>query len=63
MLMVNLVRLSADQVPASKRASRRPPECLMKPAVVLASTLPVVIAYILMTRQFQSGLTAGAVKG
>lgn len=30
---------------------------------VVVSTLPVVIAYLLMTRQFQSGLTAGAVKG
>ncbi|SHH65826.1 carbohydrate ABC transporter permease [Cognatishimia maritima] len=32
-------------------------------ASVLVSTLPVVVAYLLMTRQFQSGLTAGAVKG
>jgi len=30
---------------------------------VIVSTLPVVIAYLFMTRQFQSGLTAGAVKG
>lgn len=30
---------------------------------VVVSTLPVVIAYLLMTRQFQTGLTAGAVKG
>ncbi|MCT8159423.1 carbohydrate ABC transporter permease [Pseudoruegeria sp. SHC-113] len=31
-------------------------------ASVVISTLPVVVAYLLMTRQFQSGLTAGAVK-
>ncbi|MET1416655.1 carbohydrate ABC transporter permease [Roseibium sp. HPY-6] len=29
---------------------------------VVISTLPVVVAYLLMTRQFQSGLTAGAIK-
>jgi raffinose/stachyose/melibiose transport system permease protein len=32
-------------------------------ASVVISTLPIVIAYLLMTRQFQSGLTAGALKG
>ncbi len=32
-------------------------------ASVVVSTAPVVIAYLLMTRQFQSGLTAGAMKG
>jgi raffinose/stachyose/melibiose transport system permease protein len=32
-------------------------------ASVVVSTLPVVIAYLLMTRQFQTGLTAGAMKG
>ncbi len=32
-------------------------------ASVVISTLPVVIAYLIMTRQFQSGLTAGALKG
>lgn len=32
-------------------------------ASVVVSTLPVVVTYLLMTRQFQSGLTAGAVKG
>lgn len=32
-------------------------------ASVVVSTAPVVFAYLLMTRQFQSGLTAGAVKG
>lgn len=32
-------------------------------ASVVISTLPIVIAYLLMTRQFQTGLTAGAVKG
>lgn len=32
-------------------------------ASVVVSTAPVVFAYLLMTRQFQSGLTAGALKG
>jgi len=32
-------------------------------ASVVVSTAPVVFAYLLMTRQFQSGLTAGAIKG
>ncbi len=32
-------------------------------ASVVVSTAPVVVAYLLMTRQFQSGLTAGAMKG
>jgi len=32
-------------------------------ASVVISTLPIVVAYLLMTRQFQSGLTAGALKG
>ena len=32
-------------------------------ASVVVSTAPVVIAYLLMTRRFQSGLTAGALKG
>lgn len=32
-------------------------------ASVVISTLPVIIAYLIMTRQFQSGLTAGALKG
>jgi raffinose/stachyose/melibiose transport system permease protein len=32
-------------------------------ASVVVSTAPVVVAYLLMTRQFQSGLTAGALKG
>jgi raffinose/stachyose/melibiose transport system permease protein len=32
-------------------------------ASVVVSTLPVVIAYLLMTRQFQTGLTSGALKG
>jgi raffinose/stachyose/melibiose transport system permease protein len=32
-------------------------------ASVIVSTLPVVIAYLLLTRQFQSGLTTGAMKG
>jgi len=32
-------------------------------ASVVVSTGPVVFAYLLMTRQFQSGLTAGAIKG
>lgn len=32
-------------------------------ASVVISTAPVVFAYLLMTRQFQSGLTAGAIKG
>ncbi len=32
-------------------------------ASVVVSTIPVVIAYLLMTRQFQSGLTSGAMKG
>ena len=32
-------------------------------ASVVVSTAPVVFAYLLMTRQFQSGLTAGAMKG
>ncbi|WP_171097692.1 carbohydrate ABC transporter permease [Ruegeria sp. HKCCD7255] len=32
-------------------------------ASVVVSTLPVVVTYFLMTRQFQSGLTAGALKG
>ena len=32
-------------------------------ASVVISTAPVVVAYLLMTRQFQSGLTAGAIKG
>jgi len=32
-------------------------------ASVVVSTAPVVIAYLLMTKQFQSGLTAGAIKG
>ena len=32
-------------------------------ASVVVSTAPVVLAYLLMTRQFQSGLTAGALKG
>lgn len=30
---------------------------------VVISTLPVIVAYLFMTRQFQSGLTAGALKG
>ena len=32
-------------------------------ASVVISTVPIVVAYMLMTRQFQSGLTAGALKG
>ncbi|WP_372574287.1 carbohydrate ABC transporter permease [Ruegeria jejuensis] len=32
-------------------------------ASVVISTLPVIVAYLVMTRQFQTGLTAGAVKG
>ncbi len=32
-------------------------------ASVVISTVPIVVAYLLMTRQFQSGLTAGALKG
>ena len=32
-------------------------------ASVVISTIPIVVAYLLMTRQFQSGLTAGAIKG
>jgi raffinose/stachyose/melibiose transport system permease protein len=32
-------------------------------ASVVISTVPIVVAYLLMTRQFQSGLTAGAIKG
>jgi len=32
-------------------------------ASVVISTLPIIVAYLLMTRQFQSGLTAGALKG
>ena len=32
-------------------------------ASVVISTVPIVIAYLLMTRQFQAGLTAGALKG
>ncbi|WDR06501.1 carbohydrate ABC transporter permease [Devosia rhodophyticola] len=32
-------------------------------ASVVVSTAPILFAYLLMTRQFQSGLTAGAVKG
>ncbi len=32
-------------------------------ASVVISTLPVIIAYLVMTRRFQSGLTAGALKG
>lgn len=32
-------------------------------ASVVVSTAPIMFAYLLMTRQFQSGLTAGAVKG
>lgn len=32
-------------------------------ASVVISTIPIVVAYLLMTRQFQSGLTAGALKG
>lgn len=32
-------------------------------ASVVISTVPIVIAYLLMTRQFQTGLTAGALKG
>jgi raffinose/stachyose/melibiose transport system permease protein len=32
-------------------------------ASVVVSTAPVLIVYLLMTRQFQSGLTAGALKG
>jgi ABC-type glycerol-3-phosphate transport system permease component len=31
--------------------------------LVVISTIPIVVAYLLMTRQFQSGLTAGALKG
>lgn len=32
-------------------------------ASVVVSTAPILFAYLLMTRQFQTGLTAGAVKG
>ncbi len=32
-------------------------------ASVVISTVPIVVAYLFMTRQFQSGLTAGAIKG
>jgi raffinose/stachyose/melibiose transport system permease protein len=32
-------------------------------ASVVISTVPIVVAYLLMTRQFQTGLTAGALKG
>ena len=32
-------------------------------ASVVVSTAPILFAYLMMTRQFQSGLTAGAVKG
>ena len=32
-------------------------------ASVVVATAPVVFAYLLITRQFQSGLTAGAIKG
>jgi len=32
-------------------------------ASVVVATAPVIFAYLLITRQFQSGLTAGAVKG
>ncbi|MCP4379840.1 MAG: ABC transporter permease subunit [Hyphomicrobiales bacterium] len=32
-------------------------------ASVVVSTLPIVIAFLLMTRQFVAGLTAGAMKG
>lgn len=32
-------------------------------ASVVISTVPIVVAYLLMARQFQSGLTAGALKG
>jgi raffinose/stachyose/melibiose transport system permease protein len=32
-------------------------------ASVVIATAPAVIAYVLMTRQFVAGLTAGAVKG
>lgn len=32
-------------------------------ASVVISTIPIVVAYLLMTRQFQAGLTAGALKG
>lgn len=32
-------------------------------ASVVISTVPIVVIYLLMTRQFQSGLTAGALKG
>jgi len=32
-------------------------------ASVVVSAAPIVIAYLLMTRQFVAGLTAGALKG
>jgi raffinose/stachyose/melibiose transport system permease protein len=32
-------------------------------ASVVVSTAPILFAYLMMTRQFQSGITAGAVKG
>jgi len=32
-------------------------------ASVIFSTIPVVIAYLVLTRQFIAGLTAGSVKG
>jgi raffinose/stachyose/melibiose transport system permease protein len=32
-------------------------------ASVVVSTAPVIVAYLVMTRQFVAGLTAGAMKG
>ncbi len=35
---------------------------LLRPAVAI-SALPLVLAYVLLTRQFIAGLSAGAIKG